>query len=125
MRPPVQVRLTARRAMVGFAVCLLGTTALPRPAAPAPPTWPANPNWQAPGPPPATDSVRAASITRTGGTVTNAGGLAGPGTGSTVLTTSATNTPATVILDFGKEVGGTPFITVSASSGAATVRVAT
>ena len=42
-------------------------------------------------------------------TVTNPGGLAGQGSGSTVLTTSATSSPATVILDFGKEVGGTPF----------------
>nr|BFE74046.1 hypothetical protein GCM10020092_073470 [Actinoplanes digitatis] len=118
-------RPRSRRALAGVVVCLLAVTAMPGRAAAALPTWPANPNWQALVPAPATDGVRAASITRTSGNVTNAGGLAGQGTGATVLTTSATNSPATVILDFGKEVGGTPFITVSAASGAATVRVAT
>jgi hypothetical protein len=55
---------------------------------------------------------------------------AGQGSGSTVLTTSSASSPATVILDFGKEVGGTPFAAVSAgrSSGggsSVTLRIAT
>jgi hypothetical protein len=127
MRYP-RTRRRARRAawqtLTGVVACLLVATAMPGRAAAAPPTWPADPNWQALVPAPTTDNVRAAGITRTSGNVTNAGGLAGSGTGSTVLTTTAANTPATVILDFGKEVGGTPFVTVS-SSGTATVRVAT
>lgn len=56
--------------------CLLAVTALPGRAAAAPPTWPANPNWQAPVPAPTSDSVRAAAVTRTSGSVTNPGGLA-------------------------------------------------
>jgi hypothetical protein len=58
--------------------------------------------------------VRPVSIVRTSGSVTNPGALT-QGTGSTVLTTSSTSSPATVVVDFGKEVGGTPFATVSSS----------
>src|SRR4051812_46051379 len=124
MRHPRRARRATRRALIGVTAFLLGIAALPLPAAAALPTWPANPNWQSLVPAPTSDSVRAVAVTRTSGTVTNAAGLAGSGTGSAVLTTSATSSPATVILDFGKEVGGTPFITVS-SSATATVRVAT
>ncbi|MFI5894528.1 alpha-L-rhamnosidase C-terminal domain-containing protein [Actinoplanes sp. NPDC051513] len=112
------------RTLVGAVVCLIAATAVPGRAAAALPTWPANPNWQSLVPAPTSDSVRAATVTRTSGSVTNAAGLAGQGSGATVLTTSSTGSPATVILDFGKEVGGTPFITVS-SGGTGTVRVAT
>ncbi len=119
-------RRSAWRTLVGVAACLVVAAALPGRAAAAPPTWPANPNWQSLVPAPTSDSVRAATVTRTSGSVTNAGGLAGQGSGATVLTTSATNSPATVILDFGKEVGGTPFATVSAFSGSSvTLRIAT
>jgi hypothetical protein len=69
------------------------------------------------------------AITRTSGSVTNAAGLAGQGTGSTVLTTTSASAPATVILDFGNEVGGTPFATVSAwratTGSSVTLRIAT
>jgi hypothetical protein len=124
MHQPRRAKRATRRALISVTACLLGIAALPQPAAAALPTWPANPNWQSLVPAPTSDNVRATAVTRTSGTVTNTSGLAGQGTGSTVLTTSATSNPATVILDFGKEVGGTPFITV-ASSGTATVRVAT
>ncbi|MFC4063559.1 alpha-L-rhamnosidase-related protein [Actinoplanes subglobosus] len=119
----------ARRILAGFAACTVAATALPGAAAAAPPTWPANPDWRALVPAPTSDSVRALSVTRTSGTVTNAAGLAGQGTGTTVLTTTSASSPATIVLDFGKEVGGTPFANVSAwqaSSGSSvTLRVAT
>jgi hypothetical protein len=76
-------------------------------------------------PAPSTDAVRPVSIVRTSGSVSNPGALTGQGTGATVLTTSSTSSPATVVVDFGKELGGTPFATVSASSSSATLRIAT
>src|SRR5690348_16798259 len=129
--PRRHARLTTRKTLAVAAACLAvaaaclaAATVLPGRATATLPSWPANPNWQSLVPAPISDSVRATTITRTSGTVTNAAGLAGQGTGSTVLTTSPTGNPATVILDFGQEVGGSPFITVS-SNATATVRVAT
>ena len=129
--PRRHARLTTRKTLAVAAACLAvaaaclaAATVLPGRATATLPSWPANPNWQSLVPAPISDSVRATTITRTSGTVTNAAGLAGQGTGSTVLTTSPTGNPATVILDFGQEVGGSPFITAS-SNATATVRVAT
>jgi hypothetical protein len=123
------LRHVAWRTLAAITACLVVTTALPGRAVAAPPTWPANPNWQALVPAPTSDNVRASSIIRTSGSVTNAAGLAGQGTGSTVLTTTSASSPATVILDFGKEVGGTPFANVSAwratTGSSVTLRIAT
>src|SRR6185436_14632695 len=95
------------------------------PAAAALPTWPANPNWQSLVPAPSSDDVRPASVVRTQGSVTNAGALT-QGTGTAVMTVPSGGQPAAIVLDFGKEVGGTPYITVSASTPASnTVRVST
>ncbi|WP_062431628.1 alpha-L-rhamnosidase C-terminal domain-containing protein [Herbidospora daliensis] len=100
------------------------------PLAAALPTWPANPNWQSLVPGPSSDDVRPVRIVRTQGSVTNAGVLAGQGSGSAVLTVAPGGQPAAVVLDFGKEVGGTPYVTVSASTPRApatsnTVRIST
>src|SRR2546423_12495393 len=90
------------------------------------PTWPANPNWQALVPAPASGDVRPVSVVRTHGTVTNPGALTGQSSGSTVLTVPSGGSPAIVVVDFGKEVGGNPFVTVSATSAtSATLGVAT
>ncbi|RAO32634.1 Alpha-L-rhamnosidase [Micromonospora noduli] len=129
--PAPKQRRATRRSMAALAVATIFavlTTSLPSTAAwAALPTWPPNPNWQALVPGPTTDNPEAVRITRTAGTVTNAAGLIATGSGATVLTTSSGATPATVVLDFGRNVSGTPFVTVSASSGgsARTVRIAT
>ena len=68
--------------------------------------------------------MRPVSVVRTHGSVTNAAALTGQGSGSTVLTATE-GTPAVVVLDFGKEVGGNPYVTVSSASTAVTVGVAT
>ena len=88
------------------------------------PTWPANPNWQSLVPAPASGTVRPVSVVRTHGSVTNPGALTGQSGGSTTLTVPSGGSPAIVVLDFGKEVGGNPFVTVS-SAGSATLGVAT
>ncbi|HEU5469856.1 MAG TPA: alpha-L-rhamnosidase C-terminal domain-containing protein [Actinophytocola sp.] len=90
------------------------------------PTWPANPDWQRLVPAPTSNAVRPVGVVRTHGSVTNPGALTGQSSGSAVLTVPSGGAPAIVVLDFGKEVGGNPFLTVSAASAASTtVRVAT
>ena len=121
-RPATAVLVAVATLVVLTATATPSQAATPSLAATLP-TWPANPNWQALVPAPTSDSVRPVSIVRTSGSVTNPGALT-QGTGSTVLTTSSTSSPATVVVDFGKEVGGTPFATVS-SSGSETLRIAT
>jgi hypothetical protein len=64
-----------------------------------------NPNWQALVPGPSSDNVRPVAVTSTKGTVSNAAALLSSGTAT------LTNSGAGIVLDFGKEVGGTPYIT--------------
>ena len=90
------------------------------------PIWPANPNWQSLVLGPSSDEVRPVGVVRTVGSVSNAGALVGQGTGTASLTVPQGGAPAAIVLDFGKEVGGTPFIVVSSSTAAsATVRIST
>jgi hypothetical protein len=114
------------RAVVAFITILALTWAtLPAGAAPsqqaALPTWPTNPNWQALVPAPTSTNVKAGAINRTQGTVTNAAALLSSGTAT--LTKSGSTNPV-IVLDFGREVGGTPTITVSSTS-SATIRIST
>jgi hypothetical protein len=118
------------RLLIGVTIGVVIAAILPaRVAQAALPTWPSNPNWQSLVPAPASDNVRAVRVTRTSGSVTNAGALTGQSTGTTTLRTTSATSPATVVLDFGKEVGGTPYVTVSSSTpssgSSATLRVAT
>ncbi|HZM75831.1 MAG TPA: carbohydrate-binding protein [Candidatus Limnocylindrales bacterium] len=108
--------------VVGAAVAVIMPA---NPSVAALPTWPANPNWQALVPGPSSDDVRPVSIVRTQGSVTNAAALV-QGTGTAVMTVPSGGQPAAIVLDFGKEVGGTPYITVSASTPASnTIRIST
>src|SRR5262245_763577 len=107
------------------AFALLSVTASPSHAATLP-TWPTNPNWQALVPGPTSDNVRAAAVVRTHGSVTNASALTGQTTGSTTMTVTQGGSPAIIVLDYGKEVGGTPNVSVSAASPTTNnVRIAT
>ena len=90
------------------------------------PTWPDNPNWQSLVLGPSSDDVRPVRVVRTAGSVSNAGVLVGQGTGTASLTVPQGGAPAAIVLDFGKEVGGTPYIVVSSSTASsATVRIST
>src|SRR2546421_263353 len=117
------------RAAAGVLVTVALAVAAPAGAAAtvsALPTWPANPNWQSLVPAPTSGDVRPVSVVRTHGSVTNPGALTGQSNGSTVLTVPSGGSPAIVVVDFGKEVGGNPFVTVSATSAtSATLGVAT
>jgi alpha-L-rhamnosidase-like protein len=59
------------------------------------------------------------------GRVTHAGSLVRRGGPATTLTTAAGGTPASIVLDFGKEVAGTPDIDVTAVGGAPTLTLVT
>ena len=118
------------KALVGtVAITVMAAAAIilmpANPSIAALPTWPANPNWQSLVPAPSSDDVRPVSIVRTQGSVTNPGALV-QGTGTTVMTVPSGGQPAAVVLDFGKEVGGTPYVTVSASTPSSnTIRIST
>jgi hypothetical protein len=120
---------SAALAAIGLAVVFAGPTAA-RPSGSvdiaALPTWPANPNWQSLVLGPSSDDVRPVRVVRTVGSVSNPGVLVGQGTGTTWLTVPQGGSPAAVVLDFGVEVGGTPYIVVSGSTAlSATVRIST
>src|SRR5947207_3049994 len=129
-------RRTARRSVTAAVVALTLVVVPSTNAAASPttadglPTWPANPDWQRLVPGPSSDDVRPVAVVRTHGAVTNPNALTGQGSGSTVLAVAPGGPSAIVVLDFGKEVGGTPYVNVSGSTPTApgtstTLRVST
>jgi len=77
--------------------------------------------WQSYLEQPATSNVRALSVTVLSGSVTNARGLTSAGHGDTTLTVTSAGDPATVLLDYGVEVEGTPYLDVESYTGTAPV----
>ncbi|MGH3299537.1 MAG: hypothetical protein ACRDP7_47900, partial [Trebonia sp.] len=73
--------------------------------------------WQSYQEQPAHANVKPTSATVLSGNVVNASGLAGRGRGNTTLTVTAGGPPATVLLDYGVEVEGSPYVTVASYSG--------
>ncbi len=115
-RPRKRVITTGLALMVVLVLIVAPAGAAPLQQASLP-TWPSNPNWQALVPGPSSDNVRAVAIQSTKGSVSNANALISSGTAT--LNSSG----AGIVLDFGQEVGGTPYITTSGGSG--TVRIYT
>jgi hypothetical protein len=103
---------------------LLAFVAAPVSANDGLPTWPSNPDWQSYVPGPASDDVKAVAITRAHGDVTNPEALLGGG-GSTTLTMVAGGPPAVIVLDYGQNVGGYPYLNISNVSGSPSVRIST
>jgi len=68
---------------------------------------------------PAASNVRPVSATVLSGSVSNPGGLTPGGRGTTTLTVTSSDDPATVLLDYGIEVEGTPYLDVASFGGAA------
>src|SRR5581483_8118171 len=75
--------------------------------------------WQAYLEQPASSNVKARSAAVRSGTVANAHGLTADGHGDTTLTVTAASGPATVLLDYGVDVEGTPYLDVASSAGTA------
>jgi hypothetical protein len=112
--------LRKRRASLVLALVVLTLSAIVAPAGAAPaqqslPTWTSNPNWQALVLGSSNTNVKAVSVRETAGSVTNANALITSGTAT------LSGSGATILLDFGKEVGGNPYITVSSGSGTITI----
>jgi hypothetical protein len=66
---------------------------------------------------PATSNVKAVSATVLSGSVANTRGLTSAGHGDITLTVTSANDPATVLLDYGVEVEGAPYLDVQSYSG--------
>ncbi len=113
--------------IAALVVVVSGCTAIPVNQLPK---WPGNPDWQSLVSGPSSDDVKPVALVRTHGSVTNPGALTGQSAGSAVLKVTPGGPSAFVVLDYGREVGGTPFINVGASSPTApatanTVRLST
>jgi hypothetical protein len=88
------------------------------------PQWPANADWQSYVPGPSSDDVKAVAITRAHGGVTNPEALLN-GVGTATLTMEEGGPEAVIVLDYGQEVGGTPYLNISNVSGSPSVRIST
>ncbi|MCO5995660.1 alpha-L-rhamnosidase C-terminal domain-containing protein [Actinoallomurus rhizosphaericola] len=73
---------------------------------------------------PDASNVRPVAVTVLSGDVTHASGLAGRGTKATTLTMAPGGAPATVLLDYGKEMVGTPYIDAAPSGTAPPLQLA-
>ena len=80
--------------------------------------WPSNPNWQQYVQAPTTRDIHPTAVVSTEGNVTNAAGLTHPESGhTTTLTWSGSGTAPSIVLDYGKEIGGIPQFTVTSETG--------
>lgn len=109
--------MRALKTVSGVAIAVLICTTFPG-AAQADhglPTWPEDPDWESLVPGPSSDDVKPVAITRAHGSVANPEALTGGG-GSTTMTMEPGGSPAVIVLDYGQEVGGTPYIDVAGST---------
>ena len=112
-----------RCAAVSIAALGALLTGLPAQAAPAPGTpWPSAPGWQSYLQAPSSATVCPTAVTSTSGSVTGAANLTCGGSGSATLTLTAGGPTPTLVLDYGHDVGGLPYFTVSAESGSPTMQ---
>ena len=84
--------------------------------------WPSTPGWQSYDQTPTSATVCPTTVTSTSGTVSGASGLLCGGSGGASLTMVSGGAAPTIVLDYGKDVGGVPFFLVSAESGSPTMR---
>ena len=107
-------------ALFAFLVAATGIAVLPAAnvsAATAGTPWPSAPDRQTYNQAPASANVCPVAVVSTSGPVTGAANLLCGGTGGTTLTRSAGGATPTVVLDYGRNVGGIPFFTVTSASG--------
>ena len=108
-----------RRTLAVVAIVALGLTASPAAATATPVR-----SWQSYVLGPHADQVTAKRA-EARGAVTNAGSLVRPHGKPMTLTTTAGQTPASVILDFGRDIAGTPYLDIAKVSGTATLNLVT
>jgi alpha-L-rhamnosidase len=81
------------------------------------PPWPTAPDWASYGQAPASATVCPVAVVSTSGPVSGAANLLCGGSGGATLTRSTGGETPTIVLDYGKNVGGIPYFTVTAASG--------
>ncbi|MFE5141373.1 alpha-L-rhamnosidase C-terminal domain-containing protein [Streptomyces fagopyri] len=81
-------------------------------------------DWRAYVRTPKSSDVCPVSVVSTSGSVTGARNLLCRGDGGATLTYTGGGEPPTVLLDYGQEVGGLPYFTVSAETGGPTLKAA-
>lgn len=84
--------------------------------------WPSSPNWQTYDQTPTGPTVCPTAVTSTAGTVTGASNLLCGGSGGATLTMVSGGATPTIVLDYGKEVGGVPYFDIASQTGTPTVR---
>jgi alpha-L-rhamnosidase len=110
----------SRRFAVGSLACVAAlVVGMPTSAsaATAGTPWPTAPNWQSYVETPSTPTVCPTAVLRTSGTVSGAQNLVCGGSGGASLTLAAGGQTPTIVLDYGKDVGGLPYFTVSSETG--------
>jgi alpha-L-rhamnosidase len=91
----------------------------------ATPQWPAHPNWQRYVEAPAASNLHPVRVVRTSGSVTGLKALTDPsGAQVATLTMRAGRRPPTVVVDYGKDIGGVPYFVVHSESGTPDLRSA-
>ena len=130
-RPPrPHARRRGRRAAA--AVCAAGllagflaapaTAAQAAAAAPATAPWPTAPSWQSLDETPSSSSVCPVAVVSTSGGVSGAGNLVCGGSGGATLTLVSGGATPTIVLDYGKDVGGIPTFSVTSAGGSPTLQ---
>jgi alpha-L-rhamnosidase len=101
-----------------------GTMGWAAPAAASPaPRWPAHVDWERDVVAPATTDVVPLRVIATSGTTTGAKTLTDPtGGGRATLTMRPGGRPPTIVVDYGKDVGGLPYFVVRSVSGSPVLR---
>ncbi|HEY3871068.1 MAG TPA: alpha-L-rhamnosidase C-terminal domain-containing protein [Actinocrinis sp.] len=84
--------------------------------------WPSSPDWQAYNQAPAGTTVCPTAVSSTAGSVSGASDLLCGGSGGATLTLASGGATPTIVLDYGKDVGGIPFFDVASASGSPTLR---
>ncbi|MGQ7889113.1 alpha-L-rhamnosidase-related protein [Paenibacillus sp. WC2504] len=84
--------------------------------------WPSNPNWQKYVQAPTSRDVHPVKVVSISGDVTNPQALVNSGTGVTTLTMLPGGPNPTIIMDYGKDVGGVPKFQVTAATGSPTLQ---
>jgi alpha-L-rhamnosidase len=86
-------------------------------AATAAAPWPTSPSWQSYDETPTSSAVCPTAVVSTSGNVSGAAGLECGGSGGATLTLASGGSDPTIVLDYGKLVGGVPYFDVSSASG--------
>jgi alpha-L-rhamnosidase len=84
--------------------------------------WPSAPAWQSYDETPTSSAVCPTAVVSTSGTVSGAANLDCGGSGGATLTMTSGGSDPTIVLGYGKLVGGVPYFNVSSASGSPTLQ---